>query len=70
MLEQIKQTADWLFNKTKIKPEVGIILGSGLGGMVNEIDIIHSLSYADIPNSNINDKGATYLYKLNAAGNG
>ena len=50
MLEQIKQTADWLFNKTKIKPEVGIILGSGLGGMVNEIDIIHSLSYADIPN--------------------
>ena len=50
MLEQIKETVDWLINKTQFKPEVGIILGSGLGGMVNEIEIMHSLSYADIPN--------------------
>lgn len=50
MLEKIKQTADWLLKQTNFKPEVGIILGSGLGGLVKEVDVQHSLSYADIPN--------------------
>lgn len=32
------------------KPDLGIILGTGLGRLVNEIDIQHEISYADIPN--------------------
>ncbi len=36
--------------KINAKPEVGIILGTGLGGLVDEIDIEHSISYEDIPN--------------------
>jgi purine-nucleoside phosphorylase len=50
MLGQIKETANFLTEKINAKPEVGIILGTGLGGLVDEIDIEHSISYEDIPN--------------------
>ena len=50
MLNQIKETADFLAKKTNEKPEVGIILGTGLGGLTEEIEINHSISYQDIPN--------------------
>ncbi len=50
MLVQIKETANFLAKKTSEKPEVGIILGTGLGGLVEEIEINHSISYQDIPN--------------------
>ena len=43
MLEAIKQTADFLKEKTNVSPEIGIILGTGLGGLVNEIDTIHAI---------------------------
>lgn len=32
------------------KPELGIILGTGLGGLVNEIEVAHQLMYSNIPN--------------------
>ena len=50
MLEVIKQTADHLKEKTNFKPQIGIILGTGLGELVNEINIAHAISYEDIPN--------------------
>ena len=50
MLEVIKQTADHLKEKTNFKPQIGIILGTGLGGLVKEINIAHAISYEDIPN--------------------
>lgn len=50
MLEQIKQTANFLKEKTNFSPTVGIILGTGLGGLVTEIDIEHSIPYQEIPN--------------------
>ena len=50
MLQKIKESAKFLQNKTNSHPKVGIILGTGLGGLVNEIDIKHSISYKDIPN--------------------
>lgn len=50
MLKIINETANFLKNKTNFLPEVGIILGTGLGGLVNDIDIEHSISYEDIPN--------------------
>jgi len=49
MLKQIKDTASYIFNKTNFKPEIGIILGTGLGGLVKEIDIKHILPYESIP---------------------
>ena len=50
MLEQIKKTADFLKNKTNFNPKIGIILGSGLGSFVDEVDIKFSFSYDEIPN--------------------
>ena len=50
MLEKINETTAFIQNKINFKPEIGIILGTGLGGLVNEIDIKHTLAYESIPN--------------------
>jgi purine-nucleoside phosphorylase len=49
MLQQIKESAVFIQDKTKYKPEIGIILGTGLGGLVDEIEIDYAISYEDIP---------------------
>jgi purine-nucleoside phosphorylase len=50
MLEKIKETAAYLQSKTSVKPSVGIILGTGLGGLVKEIKAIDTIPYEEIPN--------------------
>ncbi len=50
MLETIKDTVNFIKTRIQDKPEVGIILGTGLGGLVNEIDITVSIPYNEIPN--------------------
>ena len=51
MLEQIEFTTKSILKLIKtFKPEIGIILGTGLGGLVNEIEVIHNLPYDQIPN--------------------
>jgi len=50
MFEQIKKTADFLSVKTNnFQPELGIILGTGLGDLVNDIDIDFEIGYEEIP---------------------
>lgn len=48
-LEQINETVRFIEQKTKLQPEIGIILGTGLGGLAKEIKIESTLSYKDIP---------------------
>jgi purine-nucleoside phosphorylase len=50
MLETIKSTVSFIQNKINVEPEVGIILGTGLGGLTKEIEIEQTLDYEDIPN--------------------
>lgn len=50
MLEIIKQTTTFLKEKITFSPEIGIILGTGLGGLAKEIDVHYSIAYEDIPN--------------------
>ena len=50
MLEKIKATTDHINGLIKHKPAVGIILGTGLGGLVNEIEVDVRIPYGDIPN--------------------
>jgi purine-nucleoside phosphorylase len=50
MQEKIQQTVNHILSVVETKPDVGIILGSGLGGLVNEIATEHSIAYSDIPN--------------------
>ena len=49
MLEKIKATASYIKERIQASPEVGIILGTGLGGLVKEIEIIESIPYNEIP---------------------
>ncbi|HHU00330.1 MAG: purine-nucleoside phosphorylase [Bacteroidota bacterium] len=50
MLKAIIETADFLRSLQTLNPEIGIILGTGLGGLVKEIEIDTSISYSKIPN--------------------
>jgi purine-nucleoside phosphorylase len=50
MLEKIKATANYIKERINARPEVGIILGTGLGGLVNDIEILDSIPYDEIPN--------------------
>jgi purine-nucleoside phosphorylase len=50
MLEKIKATSSYVLEKTKFETEVGIILGTGLGGLVKEIEIEFCIPYSEIPN--------------------
>jgi purine-nucleoside phosphorylase len=49
MLEKIKEAVAYLSSQTEIVPEIGVILGTGLGGLVNEIEVIDEVSYENIP---------------------
>ena len=49
MLDKIKETAAFLQSKTTVRPSVGIILGTGLGGLVKEINAIDIIPYDQIP---------------------
>lgn len=50
MLEKIKETVTYIQERIGKQPEIGIILGTGLGRLVNEINIHSELDYHDIPN--------------------
>ncbi|MCS6820925.1 MAG: purine-nucleoside phosphorylase [Microscillaceae bacterium] len=51
LLAQIQETTAFIQQKTQnFQPEVGIILGTGLGGLIKEIEIAHMLEYQHIPN--------------------
>jgi purine-nucleoside phosphorylase len=49
MLEKIKATATFINEKIKRPIDAGIILGSGLGGLVREIEIELEIPYSEIP---------------------
>ena len=50
MLEEIKATASFLKEKIAETPGIGIILGTGLGGLGKEIEVKNEFPYSSIPN--------------------
>lgn len=50
MLEKIKATSAYIKGRLARLPEIGIILGTGLGGLVNEIEVYDTIPYSEIPN--------------------
>ena len=50
MLEKIKETASYIKTRIDLKSEVGLVLGTGLGGLINEMDIKYEMDYITIPN--------------------
>lgn len=49
LYEQIEQAKSVIQAQWHPRPQIGIILGTGLGGLVEEIEIEAALDYADIP---------------------
>jgi purine-nucleoside phosphorylase len=49
MLKEIQNSTAFIRSRFKFQPQVGIILGSGLGGLANEINIRHELPFSEIP---------------------
>lgn len=47
--EKVFQTVEFIKSKVEFVPEFGIILGTGLGALVNDITIAHELDYEQIP---------------------
>jgi len=50
MIKYINETVDYLCNKGFDNPEVGIILGTGLGKLIEEVEVLKEVSYNQIPN--------------------
>ena len=50
MLKKIKETSTFIQEVIGSKVDVGIILGTGLGGLVKEIRILKTIDYVNIPN--------------------
>lgn len=51
MLKEIYEATQYIQLQTKqFKPFAGVILGTGLGGLVKEMELEYTLSYEDIPN--------------------
>lgn len=50
MIKFINETVDYLKEKGFNNPEIGIILGTGLGQLINDVEILKEASYNHIPN--------------------
>uniref|UniRef100_A0A8C8EL12 Purine nucleoside phosphorylase n=1 Tax=Oncorhynchus tshawytscha TaxID=74940 RepID=A0A8C8EL12_ONCTS len=48
--EDCKGTADWLLAQTSVRPLVGIVCGSGMGGLADMLKDQVAFNYKDIPN--------------------
>ena len=49
LLSMINETLEVIRKKTTNEYEVGIVLGTGLGGLVREIEVEHEIEYGDLP---------------------
>ena len=49
MLARIERITEHLIGVTDSRPEVGVILGTGLSGLGKEIQVEHAIAYSDIP---------------------
>jgi len=50
ILQRVNSTAEFIRSQIKESPDYGIILGTGLGGLVKEIEVSVSIPYDSIPN--------------------
>lgn len=48
-MKKVKLTADFISKKINLTPEIGIVLGTGLGALADQIDVDTIINYEDIP---------------------
>ncbi|HEX7829551.1 MAG TPA: purine-nucleoside phosphorylase [Thermoanaerobaculia bacterium] len=49
MIDAINTAVSYIRSKSSLQPEVGVILGSGLGHVVDSIDVETAIGYGEIP---------------------
>ncbi|MEQ9404410.1 MAG: purine-nucleoside phosphorylase [Cyclobacteriaceae bacterium] len=49
IVEQVNQAVKFLEERGFDKPEIGIVLGTGLGALANQIEILKEITYSNIP---------------------
>ena len=47
--EQLQSCVEYVKAKVSFRPKVALVLGSGLGGFAETLDVVQTLDYADIP---------------------
>lgn len=50
LMEKIKETSSFIKEKIDLNPKIAIILGTGLGNLIDDIDVKHTFNYEDLPN--------------------
>lgn len=67
--QKIAQTVEFLNKNKSINPKIAIVLGSGLGGLTEKMEIVDEFEYKDIPNFPVSTvqghKGTLIFGKLN-----
>jgi purine-nucleoside phosphorylase len=68
MWDKVQESVKYIKDKTGFSPEYGVILGSGLGGFAQDIEVEFTLPYSDIPNFPVSTveghKGALVFGKI------
>jgi len=49
LYDQIQEAVQYIQSQTNFQPDIGIILGTGLGGLVDEIEVEKEIPYKSIP---------------------
>ena len=49
LYEQIQEAVSFIRQQTDLEPEFGVILGTGLGKLTDEIEVVHEIAYGEIP---------------------
>ena len=67
--KRVEQTVAYLNNRKTINPKIAIVLGSGLGGLTEKVEIVDEIPYKEIPNFPVSTveghKGTMIFGRLN-----
>lgn len=50
LTERVKETVNYIQEKTQLRPRIAVILGSGLGAFAEELEEATVIPYGEIPN--------------------
>lgn len=49
LYDQIQETVAFIRSKTDFRPRTGIVLGTGLGNLTDDVEVVAEIRYSDIP---------------------
>lgn len=65
--EKVKSIADWVLERTPLRPKIAIVCGSGLGGLCDKLENPLIIPYSDIPS--FPQTTGTWFFKWNLTNN-